>query len=315
MLQILELFAGIGGVAEAIRQHPQLGRIVQAVDIDGQAGAVYAHNFGQTPRVAAIESAKSWESKIAWREADTWWLSPPCQPYCRRGNQSENDPRRAAFQQVMLSLKQAADGRPRQIAMENVPEFRGTPDHQAWLELLRELQYEVCESVLCPTAWGLPNRRQRYYLTAIHSPANSLVHPPAAIPPPIPITLPPAKHRPLSGFLEKDPPLECWLAAGELDAKRPGLNIVDWENRDTACTACFTSGYGKSILQAGSYLQVDSRLRRFSPLEIARLLGFSDGFTWPEMAEPIRMRRKWKLLGNSLSIPVVRAVLSSLVRD
>lgn len=307
-MQILELFSGIGGVAEAVRQSPQLGSIHQAVDIDRQCASVYAHNFGATPVVATIESPHSWQTHIDWRAADTWWLSPPCQPYCRRGRQAAADPRRAAFQQIMLVLQSAGADAPKRIAMENVPEFRGSDDHQQWLQLLMDLDYRFTEHCLCPSAWQQPNRRLRYYLTAWRSEIRDRP-PPAITPKPTA-----SESLPLSTFLDTDVAEALWIDTTRQDALATALNanalhIVDAEDA-AACTACFTGGYGKSIKQAGSYLRVDGRLRRFSPGEIQRLLGFdAHAFTWPG---GIPLRRQWKMLGNSLAIPVVRDVLESL---
>ncbi|WP_068141780.1 DNA cytosine methyltransferase [Roseimaritima ulvae] len=309
MMQILELFSGIGGVAEAVRQSPQLGRIHQAVDIDQQCARVYAHNFGDSPVVATIESPHSWQTNIDWRSADAWWLSPPCQPYCRRGRQAADDPRRAAFQQVMRVLQSAGDAVPQRIAMENVPEFRGSDDHQQWLRLLNELGYRVTEQCLCPSAWQRPNRRLRYYVTAWRSDICEQPPPPVT---PSPGSLP---VDPLSTYLDAEVDDNLWI-----DDTQPGafatalqagaLHIVDADD-EQACTACFTGGYGKSIKQAGSYLRVGGRLRRFSPNEIQRLLGFdAHAFTWPD---DIPLRRRWKMLGNSLALPVVRDVLASLM--
>ncbi len=304
-MKILELFAGIGGVAEAVRQTPQLGQIGQAVDIDQQCGEVYALNFGLRPTIATIESAASWHSRIDWQTADTWWLSPPCQPYCRRGRQAADDPRRAALLQVMQVLRTAGTKRPQRIAMENVPEFQASADHQTLCQVLGEQGYRFTEHLLCPTQWGVPNRRRRYYLTAWQA-ALSTVAPPPVVPART------AKRFRLEEILEPDPAEECWLAPERVEKYRSALDIVVAEANDadaSACTACFTGGYGKSIKQAGSYLQVGPRLRRFTPLEIQRLLGFSAGFQWPPA---IPLHRRWKMLGNSLSVPLVGELLRSL---
>jgi DNA (cytosine-5)-methyltransferase 1/tRNA (cytosine38-C5)-methyltransferase len=76
-----------------------------------------------------------------------------------------------------------------------------------------------------------------------------------------------------------------------------------------AVAACQTSSYGKALLRAGSFVIQAGRLRRLTPREVAKLLGYSNAFRWPADATD---RRLWKLLGNSLSLPAVRYVLSHL---
>ncbi len=70
-------------------------------------------------------------------------------------------------------------------------------------------------------------------------------------------------------------------------------------SRPDCLTACFGSSYGKAIVHAGSYCKHGASYRRFSPREVARLLGFSPSMLLPET---VSYRRLWKLLGNSLSI-------------
>jgi len=50
--------------------------------------------------------------------------------------------------------------------------------------------------------------------------------------------------------------------------------------------------------------------KRFSPREVCRLLGFSDDFVFPD---ELSQRQLWHLLGNSLSIPVIRAVFGGVL--
>jgi hypothetical protein len=58
---------------------------------------------------------------------------------------------------------------------------------------------------------------------------------------------------------------------------------------------------------AGSYLRTSAgALRRFAPEEIARL----HGHTRVDGLRPLPVRDGWKLVGNGLSAPVVRWVLS-----
>jgi site-specific DNA-cytosine methylase len=61
-------------------------------------------------------------------------------------------------------------------------------------------------------------------------------------------------------------------------------------------------------MHAGAYLSCGCGVRRFSPEEIARLLHFPPEFRFPE---GMTLRRKWHLVGNSLSVVAVREVLKA----
>ncbi len=87
-----------------------------------------------------------------------------------------------------------------------------------------------------------------------------------------------------------------------------GFRILD-PSDPAAYTTCFTAGYGKSLMCAGSYLCCSAGVRRFAPAEVARLLGFPSWFRFPEL---LPVRKRWHLLGNSLSVAAVREVLRDL---
>ncbi len=172
----------------------------------------------------------------------------------------------------------------------------GSLAHGRLLKLLDRRGFRVLERRLCPTELGVPSRRPRYYLVASRAPLT----------PPAPSSVP---LRPLAHYL--DP------AAADLSLRLPdhvlakfgkGLRVLD-PGDPAAYTTCFTSSYGKSVMHAGSYLRCGEGARYFAPEELARLLHFPGKFRFPE-SMPIR--RKWHLLGNSLSVIAVRAVLGVL---
>ena len=86
------------------------------------------------------------------------------------------------------------------------------------------------------------------------------------------------------------------------------LHVVRAEDPD-AVTTCFTSAYGRSPVRSGSYLATETGLRRFSPAEILRLLGFSASYRLPA---DLPLENAWRLVANSLSIVAIRSVLSTV---
>ncbi|HET9769223.1 MAG TPA: DNA cytosine methyltransferase, partial [Thermoanaerobaculia bacterium] len=88
-------------------------------------------------------------------------------------------------------------------------------------------------------------------------------------------------------------------------------HTVDVVNVDDprAIAATFTAAYGRSPVRAGSYLRRDGLLRHFSPVEILRLLGFPPSYRLPP---DLPRSNAWRLVGNSLSVPAVREVLTAV---
>lgn len=288
----IEFFAGIGGFACAA---PPC-EIAAAIDIDRDARTVYQRHWSHPYWIREIGSLTA--ACLAPLDANLWWLSPPCQPYSRRGRQADVDDRRAASLLHLISL--IPELRPRAIALENVSGFARSRARAQLGKMLEACGYHVMARELCPTELGWPNRRPRYYLLASLEPLTD--------------------WRPLPCY---DVTLEQILAAAEPDfEERETCQISRDEQmrfgaamdrvelaQPQAVTACFGSSYGKSLLHAGSYVVTSSAWRRFTPREVAALLGFP---SWFAMPQHFSHRQAWRLLGNSLSIPAVRYVLSHL---
>ena len=120
---------------------------------------------------------------------------------------------------------------------------------------------------------------------------------------------PPIRPHPrsLAAYLDPEVDARFRVDPALLDRFRWAVDRVDPDD-PVAVAACFTSGYGRSAIRCGSYLaRSGESVRRFTPTEIARLLGFPETFAFPP---GVSTRQAWKLLGNSLSVPCVRQTLA-----
>lgn len=296
-MRVLELYSGIGGLAAALATVSPEAQVVAALDINHLARQVYAENFAHPLIGAAVESIAV-ERLQNW-QADLWWMSPPCQPFTRRGKQRDaDDPRAITF---LRAIEHLAETRPAFLALENVPDFRGSAVHRRLLDTLEASGYlHRRECLLCPSTLGLPNRRLRYYLVAGRRP---LAPEPSSAdddaPPP---------RRPLASFIDATYDASLIVEPDLLARYEGALHIVEADDAE-ATTRTFTSAYGRSPVRSGSYLRQGGVIRRFAPHEILRLLGFPDTFRLP-MSLP--RPKAWQLVGNSLSQPAVCAVLQGV---
>jgi site-specific DNA-cytosine methylase len=292
----LELFCGIGGFAAAVAGSSL--RVVGALDHSGLALEVYRRNFpGHEPRQADLEKADP--AMLADFAAGFWWLSPPCQPYSVRGRRHDlDDPRARSLVRIMEVLaKMPLAGLPRHLALENVTGFAHSRARQQLHALLLARGYEVRERYLCPTELGVPSRRPRYYLVA----SRDGLGPPR---PDVRQPLQPLCHY-LDPALDDTPPIELLVPPELLARFGAGFRIIE-PTAVGAYTTCFTAGYGKSLMHAGSYLKCIGGVRRFATEELLRLLHFPPGFCFPP---GMPLRRRWHLLGNSLSVAAVKEIL------
>jgi site-specific DNA-cytosine methylase len=263
--------------------------VAAAYDISPAANATYALNHGDRPRERELAAVPM--EQIGAVGADTWVLSPPCQPFCRMGRRMDlEDPRSRAYLRVLELIEGL---RPRRLALENVEGFLGSEAHARLSRLLEGLGYGVQTFRLCPTAFGIPNQRPRVYLAAARGflPRMDLSERACA---------------PLRDYLDpaEDPGL--YLPEAVLAKHWKGLDLVRAEDRRSAC---FIGGYGRRYVGGGSFLVTERGVRRFSPAEVARLMGLPTSFRFPEA---LGLEQRYKLLGNGLSIPVAAWVLKHL---
>lgn len=305
--RVLELFAGIGGFATAC----PAANVVAAIDINRSAEKAYRLNHLHPFHVREIESMS--DAEFRGFAADFWWMSPPCQPYSRRGAQLDTaDPRARPFLRLLDAMAACT---PDWIGLENVIGFGQSRSFARLNEMLVQAGYHISTIELCPSQLGWPNRRPRFYLLASRNPS-----PPWRALPNYSTTLrellPGADRGPRDSSLMLDSSLI--LDASIVARYGAAIDRVALD-QPGAITACFAGSYGKTLLRAGSYLELTGSplaietksYRRFTPQEVACLLGFPSHLRLAGLSH----RAAWKLLGNSLSIPAVRYVLSHAFSD
>ncbi len=285
-MKVLELFSGLGGWRCALRDR---GSIVAAYDVSEAANATYALNHGHEPRTRELATLPAKE--LVGLGADTWLLSPPCQPFCRMGNhQGLADLRSKAFCHLMDLFRQAP---PDRLVLENVGGFLGSDAHLLLSERIHAHGMHRLDLQACPSRFGVPNQRPRVFIVASQRGLKAL-------------PMPDLQPGPLADFLDAEEDGRLYLGLEILARHRHGMDlVVPGDRRST----CFIGGYGRRFVGSGPFLKTDRGVRRFSPAEVARLLGLPVGFRFPES---LSFESRYRLLGNGLSIPVAAWVLDHL---
>ncbi|XP_055003454.1 tRNA (cytosine(38)-C(5))-methyltransferase isoform X3 [Sorex araneus] len=341
-LRVLELYSGIGGMHQALRESRVPAHVVAAVDVNTVANEVYKYNFPHTQLLAkTIEG-------ITLEEFDRFsfnmiLMSPPCQPFTRdlliqtiencgfqyqefllsptslgipnsrlryfllAKLQSEPWPFRAPGQ-VLMEFPQAESEQPQTPAMDAEEETEGKetgpiPGPGRSARPSGEGPFLF----KLETAGELERKRQQDRDLSVQM---------------------------LKGFLEEDDAdlTPYFLPPGSLLRYALLLDIVTPSCRRSTC---FTKGYGRyvegtgSVLQTAEDVQIEEiykslanlsqeekttkllmlKLRYFTPKEIANLLGFPPEFGFPEK---IAVKQRYRLLGNSLNVRVVAKLIKIL---
>lgn len=293
MTTLIEFFCGIGGMACGAQAHG--GQVVLAVDQDRAACRTYQLNHGRAPLPRNICNFR--EEDLLAPRADGWLLSPPCQPFTQKGKGlDDQDPRTEPLLHLIDLLPRC---RPSLLFLENVPPFGTSRTHARLLEALEEARLHVVETELCPTDFGIPNRRRRYYLLACSAPL------------PQSAALRPGRRepRPLSAYLLPSASPDLVLQARDLQ-RLAKTDVIPMDG----IAACFGSSYGHALRRSGSYIAASdlggTGIRRFSPEEILRFLHFPDDFSFPS---DLTAAQRYRLAGNSVNVAVVRHLLGVLL--
>lgn len=309
-LQALEFFSGIGAFRALA---PEFGiTVVSAYDQSAEANFVYRSNFNEKPCARNLDTISGAELPAS----ELWWLSPPCQPFTRRGKQeSGSDSRSFALFNLLRLLPEK---QPQYLALENVLGFAGSDVEEHLLRVLNSLDYEHAILELCPLRLGIPMKRPRlFYLARKKSNAGSYwpdgnyrkFQASQAV-----LFSAGSKEGELHYYLKEafDSDKELQLSGKILERFADSLNIIERHNL-AARTICFTSGYGKSLKASGSYIRVSpEKVRHFHPAEILSLFGFPAEFILPE---ELGLRAGWRLCGNSIDLHSLRLVLSILLEQ
>ncbi len=283
MVNALELYCGIGGFSKACEDlHVD---VVQAYDQNDSAIASFNENFSHKATKFNLEKF----DETYLKDIDFLWMSPPCQPYTRKGSKKElEDSRTDSFKTI---LKAISKNPPLHVGLENVEGFKESTGRDLLIETLAKSGYYINETLLCPSELGVPNRRMRYYLTASLKPLK-----------PIEKSF---TCKELKEFLQ-EPNKPFLVPSDKLEKFKDGFRIINPEDKDVYST-CFTSSYSKSWMHSGAYLTCKEGVRLFEPTEIASLMGFGNNFIFPK---ELTKRQCYKLIGNSLSVYALKCILT-----
>jgi DNA (cytosine-5)-methyltransferase 1 len=159
--RLIDLFAGCGGMTRGFVDSRRYKPIL-AVEMDADAAATYAANFGQEHVVA-----RKIESVEAFPPADVVIGGPPCQGFSPLNRKGVGFERRALWREYLRALRQSeADA----FVMENVPELLRSAEYESFKTAAEdELGFTVEGRILNAADYGVPQRRRRAIVIGIRA--------------------------------------------------------------------------------------------------------------------------------------------------
>lgn len=303
--RFIDLFAGIGGIRIPFQELG--GRCVFTSEWDKFAQKSYRLNFGEVPEgdITKINAPDI-------PDFDILLAGFPCQPFSQAGlKKGFSDTRGTLFFDIERILEAK---RPKAFLLENVKQLRGHDKGRTLkviLEHLDRLNYYVKYEILRAADFGVPQNRERIYIVGFNKDYFDIDDSyDFSFPEP-----PKVKTR-LGDILEinvdEKYTISDKLWQGHLRRKKEheekgngfGYSLF---NSDSEYTSTISARYYKD----GSEIlieQKDKNPRKLTPRECARLQGFPE-----EFVIPVSDTQAYKQFGNSVAVPVVRAVAKEII--
>ncbi|XP_036916670.1 tRNA (cytosine(38)-C(5))-methyltransferase isoform X2 [Sturnira hondurensis] len=150
-LRVLELYSGIGGMHQALKESCVPAHVVAAVDVNNVANEVYKYNFPHTQLLAKTIEGITLE-EFDRLSFDMILMSPPCQPFTRIGLQGDvTDPRTNSFLYI-LDILPRLQKLPKYILLENVKGFEVSSTRDLLVKTVENCGFQYQEFLLSPTS-------------------------------------------------------------------------------------------------------------------------------------------------------------------
>ena len=306
MIQILELFGGIGAPRCALRNLGVPVKSIDYVEIDTKAvrsyNAMFAGELAYQP-----QDVRGWNLK-----PDVLVHGSPCQDFSIAGKQKGADPnsgtRSSLMWETLRIIRAMGEWRPRLVIWENVPNVLSKHMRHNFDKYLREMEslgYVNSYAMLNATDFGLPQTRRRVFTV------STLDTEPFDF-----TTLGKRPMRPIGEFLEstdasqyvvKQPSMLRRIGVRQTNGFRGGVSVI----RDTAQTIttsqmrCPNSG----VIDTGH------GYRYLTELECWRLQGFTDAdYDAALAANPPRPGCMngvlYRQAGNAMPVPILEEIFT-----
>lgn len=311
----IDLFAGIGGFRIAMERHG--GRCVFTSEWDKYAQITYEKNFGDKPHGDITRIA---ESEIP--SHDVLCGGFPCQAFSISGKQKGfEDTRGTLFFDVARIAKYH---KPKILFLENVKNFArhdGGKTLKVVMQTLDSIGYNFNYQVLNASYYGAPTARERVYIVAIRKDLN-LVSFKFPDPTNEQITLDDVLESDVDTkyhIIRNDIKLkkarhttETSIASKMLEPVRIGTIGKGGQGERIYSThghAITLSAYGGGAASKTGAYNVNGVIRKLSPRECARVMGYPDTFVIP-----VADNQAYKQFGNSVAVQVVAAIAQKIIQ-
>ena len=307
-IKVITLFSGIGSQEMALRNIGLDYEVVGISEIDKFAIKSYeaihgkVHNFGDVSKIEELPYC------------DLLTYSFPCQDLSVAGKQKgiSKDTRSGLLLEVeRLLLKAKQNGTlPKYLLLENVKNLVGKKfikDFERWLSFLNSLGYYSNWEILNAKDYGIPQNRERVFVV------SSLENFHYVFPKNQELKLK------MKNLLEEHVPekyyltekyLKCFSDMKNRNGFIRGERFNPRELEDCNIAFAITTRAGYRVTD--NFIKTGEKIRKLTPLEVWRLMGFSDNDYYAAKSIGTSNAQLYKQAGNSIVVTVLEAIFRQL---
>lgn len=303
MLKILELFGGIGACSSALKKIGVPFEIVDYVEIDKFAVKSYNAMNGTSFETQDISE---WDKDV---EVDFIMHGSPCQDFSIAGAQAGGDEgsgtRSSLLYETVRIVKKL---KPKYVVWENVKNLLSKNhihNFENYLKRMEELGYTNYYKILNAKDYGIPQKRERIFTISIRNDIDKDFQFPA------PVVNDNLKIAP---FLQTEVEEKFFFSEESLAAQKKRTfgstgKMIDINGLVPTLTAAMGTGGGN--IHYFEDPMNDNRVRKFTPRECWRLMGFSDE-EFDKAASVNSNSQLYKQAGNSIVVSVLENIFKNL---
>ena len=304
MLKVFEAFAGVGSQRMALRNLGIEHEVVGICDIDKFALKAYEAIHGECPNFGDISKINANDLP----DIDLFTYSFPCQDLSVAGKQKGLY--KGTRSGLLYECEKIIEAKkPKYLLLENVKNLVSKNfknDFDKWLKYLESLGYSSYWKVLNAKDYGVPQNRERVFAVSILDDIKGYEFPP-----------PTKLDKCIKDILEESIEERFYINKpfklvnkshiAELDMTgHEQIKRVYSKNNVSPCLTTMQGGHREpKILEGG-------RVRKLTPLECWRLMGFKDEDYNKAKGVGISNSQLYKQAGNSIVVDVLEGIFKNL---
>ena len=305
--KFIDLYAGIGGIRLGFENaFKSDAEFVFSNEIDEHCSDTYYRNFNDDP-LGDITKIKP--SEIT--DFDILLAGFPCQAFSIAGKRKGLDDARGTHFFNIAKIIEAKQ--PTAFLLENVRHFKTHDSGRTFKTLKKiltnDLKYTLYTELLNAKNFGLPQKRERFYMVGFKNPIHF------EFPKPVKFT------KTVGDILEENVPGEYFLSQRYLDTlkkhrqrhegKGNGFGYIVLDEKDIANTLVLGGmGRERNLIKDVKSLKKSCRkdanseaIRCLTPRECLRLQGFNDSYKFN-----VAKTHMYKQTANSVAVPVIKQI-------